>query len=167
MNETLPTELHKNLRPLHEVLTYKANELRIFLLKIGPFVLKNNDYITDEVPESKGSRKINDLFPQEETNKISIEKPNTETLLSQLVTVDNITDVRSNESHVMIPKSIWDEMLSQIKKSILKLMKMLPKLTKILSQLLMSLKIYAIGLNINKNNIQMSFEKPKKIQNTA
>lgn len=37
----LPVEFHRNLRSLDQLKKYKAKELRMFLLYIGPFVLKN------------------------------------------------------------------------------------------------------------------------------
>lgn len=38
---SLPNEFHRNLRSLDAINRYKAKELRMFLLYIGPFVLKN------------------------------------------------------------------------------------------------------------------------------
>ncbi|KAG5666262.1 hypothetical protein PVAND_017791 [Polypedilum vanderplanki] len=39
INSTSPSEIHRRCRPLNEILTYKGNELRVFLLKLGPIVL--------------------------------------------------------------------------------------------------------------------------------
>lgn len=41
-NEFLCTEIHRKLRHLKDLKTYHGNELRLFLLKIGCVVLKNN-----------------------------------------------------------------------------------------------------------------------------
>lgn len=41
-NEYIPSEIHRKCRPVEEILTFHGNELRVFLLKVGPTVLRNN-----------------------------------------------------------------------------------------------------------------------------
>lgn len=41
-NDFVPSEIHRKCRPIEEILTYHGNELRVFLLKVGHVVLKNN-----------------------------------------------------------------------------------------------------------------------------
>lgn len=40
-NIFLPSEFHRKIRPLNDVGSYHGNELRLFLLKLGPVVLQN------------------------------------------------------------------------------------------------------------------------------
>lgn len=42
INLTIPSEIHRQIREIKDILTYKGHELRIFLLKVAPIVLKNN-----------------------------------------------------------------------------------------------------------------------------
>lgn len=41
-NEFIPSEIHRKTRPMSEIMSYHGNELRVFLLKVGPAVLRNN-----------------------------------------------------------------------------------------------------------------------------
>lgn len=40
-HDFIPSEIHRKIRPLNDLNAYHGNELRVFLLKIGPVVLKN------------------------------------------------------------------------------------------------------------------------------
>jgi hypothetical protein len=40
-NEFIPSDIHRQCRPIEEILTYHGNELRVFLLKVGHVVLRN------------------------------------------------------------------------------------------------------------------------------
>lgn len=40
-HDFIPSEIHRKIRPLNELNLYHGNELRLFLLKIGPVILKN------------------------------------------------------------------------------------------------------------------------------
>lgn len=41
-NKFIPSEIHRKCRPIEEVLTFHGNEFRVFLLKVGPIVLRKN-----------------------------------------------------------------------------------------------------------------------------
>lgn len=42
INAFIPSEIHRSCRPIHEIATFKGNELRVFSLKVGPVALKYN-----------------------------------------------------------------------------------------------------------------------------